>query len=543
MINLIFATVEHPDPVPGSDVIPVPHKRKVGRVVDAFMRADGQLLNTVEVWHDNDAFIEEFMQDYEQGRCRWGGSWGKDLKIDTDRFDIQAKDISHLALTRYPAHGDDKEQGATWVHFFSRDPALFYGALQKLMVEEEQRVPGVGLFMDEETRERLQPLFTKSEQQALERQEQQQQEMMEVIQTQTQSDARKPLSLDEAVLADPDGSHSTHSTAPDSLDSSMAAATDPMQGVTPTQPTPIAQPPQVADGEQERKSRYDKFITRFKPWNEKTFAKPDEPTMDPETFTTAAQLSAAWQETTKDDKIKEVPREMMEAGRLVDDYLSAIGQFVASKKKETYEADTSLRDSELNALSNPLSNLPYAVSVLSNTLRADYNADKHAVVLKAQREAAEAAAKAKEAELLKQIETLRTEKEAAEKRARTETIAAALNAPVRPIQGSTLPGAGAAGLPLHMAVPDAVVNLQQQQQQAQQTQQQPQTVSVISSRTYNEDRDPKFNRVTSNWSVPKYLSDAKNAESRNLNFSSDRPRPFTRFADLHKSSQALGNKE
>ncbi len=58
----IPATIEHPPPVPGSRIIPVLPKMIVGRVVDCFMRADGQLLNTVEVFHENDAVIEEIIQ-------------------------------------------------------------------------------------------------------------------------------------------------------------------------------------------------------------------------------------------------------------------------------------------------------------------------------------------------------------------------------------------------------------------------------------------------------------------------------------------------
>ncbi len=200
--------------------------------------------------------------------------------------------------------------------------------------------------------------------------------------------------------------------------------------------------------------------------------------------------------------------------------------------------------------------------MLSNTEEVAHQADGvqdlFATQRKAQLEAEakwklekEALIKEKE-DLAKERETLRAEKEVAEKRARTETIAAALNAPVQSQRTVTLPGAGAAGLPLHMDVPDGpAANIPAKQLQ------QPQTVSVISSRVYQvhppplpssaktialtsysaqDPKDPKFNLMNNNWTAPKWLG---STEKRAQAFSSDRPQPFTRFSDLAKQSREL----
>ncbi len=285
-----------------------------------------------------------------------------------------------MALTRFPAHGGEHEQGATWFYRFGRDPALFYHEVAKLMADEEERTPGVGLYMAEDTRERLEPLIAKSERQLKERQKNSQKTTPTTeIPTRAQSDGEKPLSSGTAAaLPGPEDDNSSalwtsSASTPlaDFLDPNTTMATpnqsDPMQGVTPTPAAaaaPVAQQQQQQQQQEPRQSKYDKFFTKFGKWNEKTWPNPDvnaTPGMSGEHLIEAAQLQSEYQEAVKGALIDEVPDQLADAKQLLRNYFKAVGDHVAEVNKKKYDTRPALREKELAAIHNPLQNLDYAI--------------------------------------------------------------------------------------------------------------------------------------------------------------------------------------
>ncbi len=198
----------------------IPPEKQISRMVDTFVREDGQFLHTVEMFHEYPDISKRIEDDINNGK-RWGVSLGKDLKIAPDRFDILSKEITHIGLTPTPQYGD-AQQGGTWMNIVAKTPETFYTKLKEQLFDKEP-----GLYMPPQARERIGRLVP--------------QKLVQVGASQAlaQSDSPSPLILPLAALAPSPTpvAASTHEKV-----TFMAAAapqpTDPMQGVTATTPAP-----------------------------------------------------------------------------------------------------------------------------------------------------------------------------------------------------------------------------------------------------------------------------------------------------------------
>jgi hypothetical protein len=135
---------ERPDaPVNAQGMFEVPPEKQIGRVVDALVRPNGDLLCISELYYDR-AETHGIIDDLRAGR-RWGLSLCTNYKILPDTGRVLSKRITHLGVTQNPEFGPEN----SWIHYAHTSWEGVDDTLQTLMDREP------GMYVPSGTRTRL----------------------------------------------------------------------------------------------------------------------------------------------------------------------------------------------------------------------------------------------------------------------------------------------------------------------------------------------------------------------------------------------------
>lgn len=272
----------------------VPSDKQIGRLVDTFVRDDGQMLHSLEIFHEYPDIVHMIKEDVKAGRP-WGVSLGKDVKVANDRFDILGKDITHIGITRNPQYANAKH-GATWINLLEETPADFYSKLKEKLLDREPNI-----YMAPQTRQRLERQFARLTPKI----------SVGASQSLSQSDSPSPLrpapdaTSNKALVSPPSSSTSFSKIM------SAPVVADVMQGVTPTTPTtatttpgplapvvvaPVAAPPtQPSVSREEADGRFNALKNRVALFMQKS--RPDagkQPILTQELKEEALTLTNEW---------------------------------------------------------------------------------------------------------------------------------------------------------------------------------------------------------------------------------------------------------
>jgi hypothetical protein len=283
----------------------VPGDKQIGRMLDAFVMPDGNLLNSIEIFHEYPEIAKMLKDDMVSKRKKWGASLGVDVYTDAEGKKIVGKKISHIGITDDPQYGN-ADQNATWIHLAAETPAAFYRELKKQVLDKHP-----GIYMPEETRARVNRMIPPEPQ------------LIQLGATRTlgQSDPPHPLmpSLPASLFSTPAVAATMASTA-----------SDPMQGVTTTQTPPSSNTPAAAGAAttqadpSEENARYARFQQRFKSflgdiWPEG--ADKETNVLTDLTYETARELHRDLSELSVGKGLADLPASAPEAFSILDKYL------------------------------------------------------------------------------------------------------------------------------------------------------------------------------------------------------------------------------
>jgi Skp family chaperone for outer membrane proteins len=156
--GLIPLTIDHaggerPDaPLNAQGMFEVPPELQIGRVVDAVVRSNGDLLTISELFYDRPE-THAIIDDLNAGR-EWGLSACTNLKVLEDEGRVLSKRFTHLGVTRNPEFGPEN----SWIHYahtsweglddtlqalMDREPDLYVPAATRARLRERQTRRGV----------------------------------------------------------------------------------------------------------------------------------------------------------------------------------------------------------------------------------------------------------------------------------------------------------------------------------------------------------------------------------------------------------------